>query len=70
MKLHLGTNIKNLRAELSLTQEQLAARLGCTAQAISKWETETTAPDIAMLPLLAQALGVRIDVLFEASKTP
>ncbi|MCL2445317.1 MAG: helix-turn-helix domain-containing protein [Oscillospiraceae bacterium] len=70
MKLHLGTNIKNLRAEFNLTQEQLAARLGCTAQAISKWETETTAPDIAMLPLLAQALGVRIDTLFEPGKTP
>jgi len=70
MKLYLGENIKQLRGELALTQEQLAGRLGCTAQAISKWENGTTAPDIVMLPLLAQALGVSIDTLFAPCKTP
>jgi len=70
MKLWIGENIKNLRAELSLTQEQLAGRLGCTAQAVSKWENGATAPDIAMLPLIAQALGVGIDALFAPAKTP
>ena len=69
MKLYIGENIRSLRAELAMTQEQLAERLGCTAQAVSKWENETTAPDIAMLPLLAQALDVRIDTLFEPLKT-
>jgi len=70
MKLYIGENIRQLRAELALTQEQLAARLGCTAQAVSKWENSATTPDIAMLPLLAQALGVSIDTLFAPCKTP
>ena len=70
MKLWIGENIKNLRAELALTQEHLAGRLGCTAQAVSKWENGATAPDIAMLPLIAQALGVGIDALFAPCKTP
>jgi len=70
MKLWVGENIKQLRTELALTQEQLAGRLHCTAQAISKWENGTTAPDISMLPLIAQALGVGIDTLFAPCKTP
>ena len=70
MKLWIGENIRQLRTELNLTQEQLAARLHCTAQAVSKWETGATAPDIAMLPLIAQALGVNIDALFAPCKTP
>ena len=70
MKLWIGENIKNLRGELSLTQEQLAGRLHCTAQAVSKWENGATTPDIAMLPLIAQALGVGIDALFAPAKTP
>ena len=70
MKLWIGENIKNLRGELSLTQEQLAGRLRCTAQAVSKWENGATTPDVAMLPLIAQALGVGIEVLFAPCKTP
>ena len=70
MKLHISENIRQLRGELSLTQEQLAARLGCTAQAVSKWENGATAPDIALLPLLAQALGVSIDTMFAPHKAP
>ena len=70
MKLWIGENIRQLRTELSLTQEQLAGRLRCTAQAVSKWENSATAPDIAMLPLIAQALGVGIDALFAPCKTP
>ena len=70
MKLWIAENTKNLRGELSLTQEQLAGRLGCTAQAVSKWENGATAPDIALLPLLAQALGVDVNALFAPCKTP
>ena len=70
MKLWIGENIRQLRTELSLTQEHLAGRLHCTAQAVSKWENSATAPDIAMLPLIAQALGVGIDALFAPCKTP
>lgn len=60
----ISANIKHLRTERNLTQEQLAAMLSVTAQAVSKWETSETYPDGALLVPLAQALGVSLDVLF------
>ena len=44
---------------------ELAETLGVTAQAVSKWETKTNSPDIALIPRIAQVLGVSIDELFE-----
>ena len=60
----LGSSIMRLRKENDLTQEQLASGLGITYQAVSKWETGVSCPDIAMLPLLADVFGVSIDELF------
>ena len=60
----LGSSIMRLRKENEMTQEQLANALGITYQAVSKWETGVSCPDIAMLPLLADLFGVSIDELF------
>ena len=60
----LGNNIMRLRKEHDLTQEQLANGLGITYQAVSKWETGVSRPDISMLPLLADVFEVSIDELF------
>lgn len=59
----LSANIARCRKEQGLTQEQLAAKLGITYQAISKWETGQTMPDITLLPTLAHALNVSVDKL-------
>ena len=64
MSIDLGSKIKQLRLLRSMTQEQLAQKLGLTAQAISKWESGTNMPDIQMLPDLSVILGVSIDELF------
>lgn len=64
MELNLGTAIRRLRTERGLTQEELADYAGVSFQAVSKWETGTTTPDIALLPRLAVFFGVRIDDLF------
>lgn len=61
----LSANIKRLRQEKNLTQEQLAAKLGISAQAVSKWETSETYPDGTLLVPLAQELDVSLDVLFD-----
>lgn len=61
----IGTKIKTLRTQHSLTQEKLAAALGVSAQSISKWETGLTMPDITLLPAIAEAFGVSIDDLFD-----
>ena len=61
----LGKTIKQLRKETFLSQEQLAAKLNITAQAVSKWENEESYPDILFLPKIAAIFGVKIDVLFD-----
>ena len=56
--------IVKYRKELGLTQEGLAQRLGVTNQAVSKWESGQSCPDIALLPALADIFGITIDQLF------
>lgn len=64
----LGNAIGRLRRQIGLTQEQLAQQLDVTNQAVSKWETDQCCPDVALLPKLADILGVTIDELF--GRTP
>lgn len=60
---HIGGRIAALRKERGLTQEQLGRQVGVSAQAVSKWENGG-APDVELLPALADRLGVSIDTLF------
>ena len=62
-------NIKKWRTLRGLTQEELAAKIGVSGQAVSKWETNDTLPDTAILPDLADALDVSIDLLFGHQST-
>ncbi len=64
MNMNIGNAIKRLRMERKITQEEVAEYLGISFQAVSKWETGTTLPDIALLPEIAAFFGVRIDDLF------
>lgn len=59
----LSQRIAMLRKQKRLTQEALGKALGVSAQAVSKWENGG-APDVALLPVLADALGVTLDGLF------
>ncbi len=59
----LSERIAELRKERGLTQEQLGQLAGVSAQAVSKWE-KGGAPDVELLPTLADRLGVTIDALF------
>ncbi len=63
--MNLNQNITYYRKLCGYTQEQLAERLGVTAQSVSKWENELSNPDISILPNLAKILGVDINSLFE-----
>ena len=63
--MEIGNKIKQLRLKAGLTQEQLANRLGISAQSVSKWENSVTMPDITLLPVLSSELGVSIDELFD-----
>ncbi len=61
----IAQKIASLRKEAQMTQEELAAILGVSAQTVSKWETNTTMPDILLLPLIADTFSVTVDTLFE-----
>ena len=56
--------IVKYRKALGLTQEGLAQKLGVTNQAVSKWESGQSCPDITLLPQLADLFGITIDELF------
>lgn len=60
----LCKNIATLRRAKGFTQEELAAKLGITFQAVSKWETLGSCPDISLLPTIAGIFDVSTDVLF------
>lgn len=59
----LGKNIANRRKMLHLTQEELADKLGVSAQAVSKWENDISIPDISLLINLADLFEVSLDEL-------
>lgn len=59
----LGSRIKFHRKRLGMTQEQLAARMSVSAQAVSKWENDLSCPDISVLPDLASVFGISVDEL-------
>lgn len=61
--MNLGKTILALRKQKNVTQEDLAAELGVTAAAVSKWENGYTLPDILMLCALADFFAVSTDEL-------
>ncbi len=62
--MNIGNQIRALRMRRGVRQDDLAEYLGVSAQAVSKWETEASLPDIALLPRIAVYFGVTIDDLF------
>ena len=59
----LGKRISTRRRAMGMTQDQLAEKLGVTAQAVSKWENDQSCPDITTLPRLAEIFGISVDTL-------
>ena len=68
--MNIGAKIRAFRKEKKVTQEALAEYLHISSQAVSKWETGASAPDIDMLPKLAIYFGTSLDNLldFDQSK--
>ena len=61
--MNISTAIKEQRKKLSLSQEELGAKIFVTRQTISSWENEKSYPDIFSLILLSQIFGMTIDNL-------
>ncbi len=64
MQIDLATKIRMLRRRDGRTQEALAQALGVTSQAVSRWESGGSYPDMNLIPSIANYFGVTIDELF------
>lgn len=64
-----GSFIAALRKEKKCTQAQLAEKLHVSNRTVSKWENGDGFPDITILPVLAETLGVSVDELLSGEKT-
>ena len=63
IKKTLGSNITRYRKEQNLTQQELANKLNISYQAVSKWETGQTLPDLCLIPDIASVLKISVDRL-------
>ncbi|MBR4185344.1 MAG: helix-turn-helix transcriptional regulator, partial [Clostridia bacterium] len=68
MDMHIAENLKRLRRAKDMTQEELAAYLGVSGQAVSKWETGSGVPDLPLLVTTAAFFGVSLDDLVGMSE--
>lgn len=66
--MNFGKTVLELRKKKNVTQDEMAAELGVTAAAVSKWENNYTLPDILMLCALADYFQVSTDELLGRTK--
>ena len=64
MELKISEVIRQRRRTMDISQETLADYLGVSVQAVSKWETAASYPDITLLPKIAEYLKTDINTLF------
>ena len=67
-KKSIGQFIAILRKANGLTQQELADKLNVSNKAVSRWEREESAPDITLIPALAEILGVTCDELLKGER--
>ena len=67
---NIGKNIKQLRENANMTQEEMAEKLNVTRQAISNWETGKTQPDIDTLHKIATLFETDINEVIYGAKQP
>ena len=67
MNIEIANRLVQLRKNHNLSQEELAARIGVSRQAVSKWERAEASPDTDNLILLARLYGISLDELLTGS---
>lgn len=66
--MNLGSQLKKFRESKSFSQEDVAQKVGVTRQAVYKWESNKSYPDIDNLILLSKLYEVTIDELIKGSE--
>lgn len=64
----MGQFMAALRKANGLTQQDVADRLNVSNKAVSRWERDETAPDISLLPAIAEMFGVSCDELIRGER--
>ncbi len=68
-KIIFANNLKKLRKQKNLTQEQLAEKCGVARQTISKWEGAYCEPRISMILVLCKIFSLSANELLYGTKT-
>lgn len=61
----IGDRIQSLRKTKGLSQEQLAEKIGVSRQAVSKWESEQSIPDLDKIIIMSEYFDVTTDYLLK-----
>ena len=69
MSCEIGKNIRRLRTEKGMTQEELAQQLHVTRQAVSLWETGKSLPDVEMLQSVGELFGQDLQSMVDGAPT-
>lgn len=68
-EMSLGQQLKKFRELKSLSQEDIAQKIGVTRQAVYKWENDKSYPDIDNLILLSELYNVTLDELIKGNES-
>ena len=61
----LGKKITELRKKYNMTQDQLATKMNVSGQAVSKWESEQSTPDLEKVIIMSDFFGVTTDYILK-----
>lgn len=64
----LGTFLAALRKASGMTQKQLAEKLNVSDKAVSRWERDECAPDLSLIPVIAEIFGITADELLRGQR--
>ena len=64
----IGSFISALRRAAGMTQRDLAEQLNVSDKAVSRWERDESAPDLTLLPLIADLFGITVDELLRGQR--
>ena len=67
--MNIADRIQNLRKQKGISQEELADKVGVSRQAVSKWESEQSVPDLDKVIILSEYFGVTTDYLLKGIET-
>lgn len=67
--MNIADRIQNLRKMKGISQEELAGKMGVSRQAVSKWESEQSYPDLEKIVLMSEYFGVTTDYILKGIET-